>query len=139
MPSVFKVYPAYHMPTYVENDPHICISITSPNDPVAIFNTNPKRLDVLYLDFYDLDKPTGRFQKVFTDAQAKEILEYVNKYASLCDTVIVNCQAGVSRSAGVAAALSKIWTGEDDFFFNSRLYRPNMMIYQKILRKHYYG
>lgn len=47
---------------------------------------------------------------------------------------IVHCEAGQSRSAGVAAALSKWINGEDwDYFLNPK-YTPNSYCYQTILK-----
>ena len=47
--------------------------------------------------------------------------------------VIVHCDAGISRSSGVAAAILKAKTGDDSQIFNSPKYRPNMRCYRIIL------
>jgi hypothetical protein len=41
----------------------------------------------------------------------------------------------VSRSPAVAAALSKVLTGDDAAFFGGR-YRPNMRVYRTLLEAH---
>ena len=47
--------------------------------------------------------------------------------------MIIHCWAGVSRSAAVAAAILKVYTGNDDQIFKSGTYAPNMYVYHKIL------
>lgn len=47
--------------------------------------------------------------------------------------VIVHCDAGISRSAGVAAAILKHTTGDDSSIFENGLYDPNLWCYQKTL------
>lgn len=44
----------------------------------------------------------------------------------------VHCDAGISRSAGVAAAISKYFLGSDFKFFNCHL-TPNMLVYRRLL------
>jgi predicted protein tyrosine phosphatase len=48
------------------------------------------------------------------------------------DVVIVHCGAGVSRSAGLAAALAKWYNGSDLEFFKPP-YAPNMLVYRTML------
>ena len=60
--------------------------------------------------------------------------EDILKIASMSDdieTIIVNCEAGISRSAGVAAALANIINEDDSRYFKE--YLPNMLVYRKIL------
>lgn len=49
------------------------------------------------------------------------------------ERIILHCDAGVSRSPGVAAALSKSLLGDDAEFF--RRYRPNMRVYRTLLNR----
>jgi len=49
------------------------------------------------------------------------------------DKIIVQCDAGRSRSAGVAAAIKKYFDGDDTQFFDDPYYRPNMLCYRKTL------
>jgi predicted protein tyrosine phosphatase len=69
--------------------------------------------------------------KVFDEHYADEILEFVSTYALDIDLVVVHCEAGISRSAGVASALSLIYNGEDQYYFDN--YLPNMLVYRKII------
>jgi len=69
--------------------------------------------------------------KVFTEQEAKKVLEFVIKYENLVDTILVHCEAGISRSAGIAGALSLIYNDNDKHFFS--MYLPNMLVYRTIL------
>jgi len=125
----------------------IVISISSP-DRKGIRLYNPFMREALYLQFYDLDtKPLDKFfytvngtkEKfvLFNKKDAKNILQFVKKYEKEVDLIIVNCGAGISRSAGVAAALSFIYNGDNSFYF--RQYSPNKLVYRIILNEYNKG
>jgi len=73
--------------------------------------------------------------QLFGRKDAIHILEFVEKYIDDIKLIIVNCEAGVSRSAGVAGALSKILNGWDDAYFKHSL--PNMLVYRTILVEYF--
>ncbi len=70
----------------------------------------------------------------FSEKNASDIVDFVEQNKKAMELLIVACEAGISRSAGAAAALGKIYLGNDDFIFDSERYRPNMYIYQMILK-----
>ena len=49
--------------------------------------------------------------------------------------MIIQCDAGVSRSAGVAGALMKYYNGDDSEIFENPKYRPNMRCYRTMLNE----
>lgn len=119
--------------------PHIIVSITTVSSDQAKLKTNELTAGVLRLSFVDFDAVvhvdsdtiTGiEEDMLFSDYQAKQIAEFVLKHKDV-DRFIVHCDAGRSRSPGVAAAVSKIITGDDKSFFD--LYNPNMRVYRKTL------
>lgn len=119
---------------------HIVISICEPemglNFPVL--PENPNRLGVLKLSFTDLDgadaaKQIGQEHLLMTKKQAQKIVAFVNKYMDSVETIICQCDGGVSRSSGTAAALSNILNGHDSWVFNSKEYVPNMFVYRMIM------
>lgn len=122
------------------------ISITDPDDKApAKFSTHDFTKHVLYLKFYDLDGNNQRILELlpekfknglFTDNQAIQILDFVEKVKDEIDTLVVHCEAGISRSSGVAAALSSIYYGSDIHIFLNRRYCPNMFVYRKILNEY---
>lgn len=89
---------------------------------------------VLSLDFDDIDgnyaNETPECTPMSTE-QAKMILNFVEH--NMCNNFIISCHAGVSRSAGVCAALEKIYNGDDKHIFNSPKYVPNRYCYRKVL------
>lgn len=111
--------------------PFILISITDPDSREAEIKSNP--VDILRLSFHDLDKGEIDNPKyiLFNEDDAKKILEFVKKHdVSLC---IVHCEAGISRSAGVAAALTVIDGKKDNRFFKE--FYPNRLVYSTILKE----
>lgn len=107
----------------------IIISIHSAdvNEPNIAANEHIK--NVLFLCFDDVVKGEKNF---IDQPQAKLINRFVNEYASL-PLCIVSCDAGISRSAGVAAALSLIHNGSDEEIFSDPKFCPNMDVYRAIL------
>lgn len=115
-----------------ETHKYLVISISQPGQERP--NIEHLHCPKLFLNFDDLEfLPQNQYPdlfKLFTDDMAIQILDFVNKNFS--PYIIVHCQAGVCRSAAVAAALSKILLNRDDEIFKSRV--PNMLVYRKILQ-----
>jgi predicted protein tyrosine phosphatase len=124
---------------------HAIISITDPKQDLPVFGDNPNRIAVLGQYFYDIDF-TKQILKddepeirriygfgLFTDEQASEIVAFVKSVQNSVRLLLVHCDAGVSRSAGVAAAILKATTGSDEYIFNNPMYLPNMWVYRKVL------
>ena len=80
-----------------------------------------------YIDFEHSSYPTIKEQ------DAVDVLDFVEKYKDKVDLFVIHCNAGISRSSGVAAALSFIYNGDDSWVFNDRRYLPNMKVREKIL------
>ena len=67
-----------------------------------------------------------------TAEQAEKIWQFVDDQKDrVGGAVVVHCEAGVSRSPAVAAALCKGLGGNDLQFF--RRYQPNMHVYRLML------
>jgi predicted protein tyrosine phosphatase len=66
-----------------------------------------------------------------TEADAHTILAFVEEHLPSVETIVCQCDAGLSRSAGLAAALSRILQGDDRYFFQR--FAPNERVYQKLL------
>ena len=94
----------------------------------------------LCLRFYDLDQVAetkdGIIMQPISDVQGKLIANFADIcYQEDIEELYVNCAAGISRSAGVAAAISKFYTGDDEFFYKT--YVPNRYVYMKVLEALY--
>jgi len=133
-----KVFNELEIQEFKTYEKHIVISIQDPNRKFVVLPANPNRIDWVGLRFFDLDKDTGVFpysQFIFNSVRANIILDVVKKNTDKINLICVNCVAGISRSAGVAGALSKILNGTDDFYFKN--YIPNKLVYSILLKEYY--
>lgn len=119
----------------------VMISISDPNMeyPSAPFATEENGIKaILRLSFCDADRPGKDVygvhvteQDLFNDGHAQQVANFLRAHPN--EDVIVHCDAGISRSAGLAAAILKHTTGDDGQIFDSWLYHPNMRVYRKTL------
>lgn len=108
--------------------------------PNKVFESKDNRVvDILRLYFDDIDENCKGLFHGMTDEDARQIADFIAKHydnfgnsSEDIQKIIVHCNAGVSRSAGVCAAISKYLTGDDEAFFAGG-YRPNMFCYRKTL------
>jgi predicted protein tyrosine phosphatase len=106
----------------------VIISIYSTDETPNKFCTNDKIKDILNICFNDTENSDS-----INKEQAIQISEFVKYWVNNVDLIVVHCDSGVSRSAGVGAAIMK-WAENDDFeIFNNRLFRPNMRCYHYVL------
>lgn len=108
----------------------VVISISTPFDRhgekiyPSLYN---KIVAVLPLLFDDVDGG----KDCMTAEDAQKIATFVKRHEG--KKIIVHCDAGVSRSAGIAAAILKHYTGDDRKIFDSPRYCPNMLCYRLTL------
>ena len=100
--------------------PWACISITGPETQPAKVPT-----DIL-----------------FNDEMARQVLTFAKEVWPKVKVLHIHCWAGISRSSGTAAALSKIYTGTDGVFVQGQgkgdngSFYPNSLVYNTILKEH---
>jgi len=111
------------------NVPYIVISVTDPEMPEADLADSPLRMGVLRLSFHDVGEVQS-FWRAPSEEDARAIVEFVRAKRSMADLIVCHCEAGISRSSGIAAALSRWLNGHDEEFF--RRYLPNRLIYRLI-------
>ena len=133
----FRVLNEYQAWSYKEETKHVFISIRSPYADPVMLPDNKNRFGQIFLQFHDLDHlpevdkiclGVSKPYNLFTDKMAEDIL----KIASMSDdieTIIVNCEAGISRSAGVVAALANIINEDDSRFFKKYLPKQWLKIF----------
>ena len=119
------------------------ISISTPNVPyygLEIEPTDENRVvAILRLEFMDVDRPGDNdvygnpttISDLMSDRDAKTVVDFVERYKD--KRILVHCDAGISRSSAVAAAILKHYTGDDSMIFDSRWYNPNRWVYRKVL------
>jgi len=130
---------------YKPSEPWACISVVTKHGdwPEFVFQ-QPSHL--LQMNFADLDMTMQELQKAyegqmtdergtpfFNNEMAKQILDFYLEVQGKVDLLLVHCEAGWSRSPGIAAALSKVFLGDDMYFFQK--YAPNRFVYRLIMNE----
>ncbi len=113
---------------------HVIISITTTPDDQAKLRLGAACRGVLRLSFVDADEQRDVQPHVlFGRAHARAILDFVTRHRDAIERIVVHCDAGISRSPAVAAALAVCLGESDEEFF--RRYRPNMLVYRTLLNE----
>lgn len=108
--------------------PVAIISITDVSEPLANIPANYNIRCCLRLQFDDVfvDEDNAMCQ-----ADADDIAEFIydiDENHIEADEIWIHCEGGVSRSAAVAAAISKHLYGDDMWVFSNPAYYPNMWV-----------
>ena len=122
--------------TFISETPYIIISITDPENQDAEIPESESLIDTLRLKFHDIGRPS-RFEALSSDIsmtseQAEQIWTFVEKNLSNVKLIVCQCEQGVSRSAAIAAALSRILQNEDEYFF--KYYWSNRWVYDLLIQ-----
>lgn len=88
----------------------------------------------LSLKFDDVEKDSPT-ETAISKSDAEAIVKYINRVKNKVDYIAVNCEAGVSRSAGVCAAIMMALNGDDSEVFNDPSKCPNMKCYRTVLNE----
>ena len=126
----FEVRSAYNAELFRCDRPWAAISITTLGDFPTLSEEN--RLGLLQLAFADTadpDRPDS-----FTASHAAEVLDFVAQIWDRIEILLIHCEAGMSRSPGVAAALSRIYYGDDGPWGEYDF--PNSLVYQRLVDGH---
>jgi predicted protein tyrosine phosphatase len=126
--------------------PHIFVSITTPGDSEgpAKLPENEHTRGVLRLAFSDIDviregsafgEDPDDTRVLFAPEHGEQVVSFVSEHLDHIEAIIVHCDAGMSRSPGVAAALARLCNVDDSPFF--KRYHPNMRVYRGILTAYY--
>ncbi len=130
------VVPELHDSEFVKSKAWALISITNEEGTWPKLNVQEDDKNfkgVLKLLFDDIDKADEGLI-LFSQAHAEQILDFMEARHPFLDLLVVHCYAGMSRSPGVAAAISRIFKGHDGEFFQTKT--PNMLVYRTILETH---
>jgi predicted protein tyrosine phosphatase len=115
-------------------EPHAIISISSAPDDLARLPVNQATAGVLRLSFLDADQPSANTpqETLFSPAQAAQVWDFLSPRRNIA-RLVLHCDAGLSRSPAVAAAVSRVFCGDDADFF--RRYSPNRLVYRRLLEE----
>jgi len=126
----FEVRSARNAEFFRSDRPWAAISITSgPKFPAL---DEAHRVGLLRLNFDDITEPGT--PRSFTAALAAEVLDFVAGVWDVVDVFLIHCDVGLSRSPAVAAALSRIYYGDDGRWFE--LDFPNQLVYDVLVETH---
>jgi len=126
----FDVRSARNVEFFRSDRPWAAISITSAHGHPVLSEAN--RVGLLRLVFDDITQPD--MPRSFTPALAAEILDFVANVWDQAEAFLVHCDVGLSRSPAVAAALSRIYYGDDGPWFE--LDFPNRLVYDVLVETH---
>lgn len=99
------------------------------------FNDDDHIIKFSFYNFDDIEAPVDGLCEI-RDEDVIRMAKFIKKVFHKVDKLIVTCDAGYSRSAGVAAAISKYFYNNDTEYFNSKgKYCPNMLCYRKLLEE----
>lgn len=115
--------------SYAAAEPCVIVSISDIESSKPKFARNKNIHDVLYLQFEDLEDGPD----CISPEEAKSIAEFVQRHQEENLDLYFHCEAGISRSAGCAAATMLVEFGDDSSIFNDGRYRPNMKCYRRVL------
>jgi predicted protein tyrosine phosphatase len=107
-----------------------CISIATTEDTFIRIRKRRRRA-LLQIAFADCCESLPGLILFDTD-HAHDILDFVTQYWKRIDTLMVHCEAGISRSAAVAAAIARLKLRDESEFFEEP-YIPNHFIYRTLL------
>ena len=109
------------------------ISISDCDKEYPNLHNNPGN-GIVFQSRYHFDDVDEGEDHCITNNDAMQIATFVFSVKDKADLLIVHCEAGVSRSPGVAAAIMKFIDDDDTPVFDNHAYRPNMTCYRKVLR-----
>ena len=121
------------------NKTSIIISIKSTWDkqlPQVFCNEKNNVKAILSLTFDDIEKEDEPFVEgkefCMTLNDGKKIAKFINTWYDKVDMIIVHCDGGISRSAGVAAGIMRSKEGFDWSIFKNKI--PNITCYLRTLK-----
>ena len=120
--------------------PYVVISIREPDLPAVTIPGEPPKGHVVWtsgvrailrLAFQDVPRPELSTRPM-NARDARRIAAFVQRWQYEVALIVVQCDAGVSRSAAVAAAISDYLNGDCAWAFKH--FRPNRYVYNLTVR-----
>ena len=136
--KTFEVRSRGYAQEFKSDVPWAAISIvTEPPWPQLL---EENRVGLLQLEFMDAEfvRPTSKWGNglsIFNECHATQILDFVQNVWDQVECFLIHCDAGLSRSPAVAAAIERIYYEDDSYWFATKT--PNSLVYRKILDVHH--
>jgi predicted protein tyrosine phosphatase len=124
----FDVRSFWNAQIFRSDRPWAAISINTTDDDFADLSEENRR-GLLRLVFADTADPNR--DDAFNPALAQELLEFVERMWDEVEVFLIHCEAGLSRSPGVASALAKIYY-DDESLWQTYCF-PNQLVYRLLL------
>ena len=129
---VIKVMGELDLEKYLEKDvsPFVLVDIVTPDTQPVVEKSNIV-VDIYRIFCYDIDiaeDPYDGDGAYATEKDFKGFKAFIDRYRDTFGEIIVKCGGGISRSAGVAAALID-YLGVDRNIWVEREYFPNILLY----------
>lgn len=113
---------------------YVVISIHDPNTKPPRVRQQPGFRAKLVLCFDDAEEIPDTAEPgeivLMSQGQAEQIRAFIEKHRAEVGTVVLHCEAGMSRSPGVAAALCRAFGDDDQLFWQE--YQPNRHVYHLV-------
>lgn len=110
----------------------VVISITDTGNEPVHFPQNEHMKSILRLSFDDTD---ADIPQAMQNEDAEKIVAFVSHWKDFVQEIVLHCEAGVSRSAGVCSALMLWLNGSDKPVFDNTYFRPNMRCRRLVLNR----
>lgn len=136
-----KVMSKSYASRFRSDKPWAVISVSTHRSEFARLSED-NRVGLLQLSFHDIANErisqTDAYRGLlFTKEQAKEVLDFVKEVLPQIEILLVHCEAGMSRSPAIAAAIAHVlWGPEADKVYFDK-YIPNSFVYKTLLEVHY--
>ena len=122
------VIPKNKLKDYVTDKNYIIISTTTDDTP-AVVNVSEDK--VIRFTFEDIGR--GDNGRVFSKDDAIAIKNFVSSRLDNLEQIVCSCDAGLSRSPAMAAAISYWLNGSDKAIWDNPRYTPNSHVYTTLL------
>ncbi len=68
---------------------------------------------------------------------SNKIIDFVEKFVGAIEKIVVHCEYGISRSAGICAAIMLILNENDDYVLENPYFCPNIYCYRSVLQAYF--
>lgn len=121
---------------FISEQPYAILGATDPQFENPSYRVSENRHRVLNLNFNDIRHQCCERHLLFDDVHAAEIVAFADWVReSDVSTLVVHCEAGISRSSAIALAIGRyLGATIDDVLDPAKRYRPNAFVFWRLSR-----